>query len=81
MKKFFNKVWQYPCFAYLFLFGFFFFSFMSLDLGIRYFSNQYTGFYGWTHASPFFFSLSWIFLFFFFAMLLPSIIYLIITHF
>lgn len=72
MKKFFNKVWQYPCFAYLFLFGFFFFSFMSLDLGIRYFSNQYTGFYGWTHASPFFFSVSWIFLFFFFVMLLPK---------
>ena len=26
-----------------------FFTFGILDLGIRFFSNQYTNFYGWTH--------------------------------
>lgn len=85
MKKILSKMWKYPFFAYLFLLGFFFLSFMCLDLGIRYFSNQYTAFYGWTHASPFFFSLSWVFLFFFFLMLLPKkgrlIIYSILIGF
>ena len=49
-----------------------FFTFVILDLGIRYFSNQYTNFYGWTHASPFFFTISWIFFFLMVLYLLPK---------
>ena len=72
MKKFCSKIWKYPILAYLLVIGFVFLTFLSLDLGIRYFSNQYTNFYGWTHASPFFFSVSWIFLFLLVLFILPK---------
>lgn len=38
-------------------------SFLILDIMLRYFSNQYVLIYRYTHASPLFFSISWIFLF------------------
>ena len=66
MKKYCSKIWKIPILPYILELGFFFLTFLSLDIGIRFFSNQYTNFYSWTHASPFFFSMSWIFLFFLF---------------
>lgn len=72
MKKFCSKIWKIPVLPYFLILVLFFFTFLSLDLGIRYFSNQYTNFYGWTHASPFFFSISWIFFFFLLCFFLPK---------
>lgn len=48
------------------------FSLLILDVGIRYFSNQYVLIYKFTHASPLFFSISWIFFFIMIAYLLPK---------
>lgn len=48
------------------------FSFLILDVFLRYFSNQYVDVYGFTHASPLFFSVSWIFLFIMIFYLFPK---------
>lgn len=48
---------------HLFILGFMGCSFLILDVMLRYFSNQYVLIYKFTHASPLFFSVSWICLF------------------
>lgn len=48
------------------------FSFLILDVALRYFSNQYVGFYRFTHLSPLLFSVSWIFLVIGICYLIPS---------
>ncbi len=48
------------------------FSLLVIDVMLRYFSNQYVMAYRFTHASPLFFSISWILLFMGICYLLPK---------
>lgn len=72
MKKWLTKFFENQIVTNFLIISGTFFTFVILDLGIRYFSNQYTNFYGWTHASPFFFTISWIFFFLMVLYLLPK---------
>jgi len=75
MKKLkigFKKVLQNIYIQHGFILAGIFFSLLTLDIMLRYFSNQYILVYRFTHASPLFFSISWIFLFTTICYLLPK---------
>ena len=68
VKKLWNNIWVRN-----FIIGIgIFFSFFILDVSLRMYSNQYVGFYRWTHASPNLFTFSWIFFIIGFLYLLPK---------
>lgn len=68
IKKFLNNI----IVRNILIIGFMFMSFYILDLALRIFSNQYVGFYRFTHLSSNLFTLSWIFLFIGVLYLLPK---------
>lgn len=67
-----KQIWNNQIFRHLLIMGGIFFSFLVLDVSLRYFSNQYVGFFGWARSAPNLFTFSWIFLIIGILYLLPK---------
>ena len=67
-----GRLWNNQIFRNLLIISGIFISFFILDVSLRYFSNQYVGFYGWLRSAPNLFTFSWIFLIIGVLYLLPK---------